>query len=334
MKRSGMLPELLQSYFRHWLANQRNVSHHTIVSYRDSWRLFLRFVAQHLQRDVAKLDTSELTAQRVIEFLDDAERTRKVKIATRNCRLAAIKGFFSFLADKDPTWGAHCAAVLRIPMKRGPKRDPCSMDRDETEAILAQPDRATKLGMRDRTLLAFFYNTGARISEVLAVCTQDLRLESPFQVKLFGKGRKERICPLWPETVQLLRSLLGQQKLACEEVIFRNRYGEPLSASGVRFRLKAYLSSATQKAPRLAAKRITPHSFRHTAAVHLLESGVDVAIVKDWLGHASLDSTYIYARANLETKRRALHNLELTSPGGKRKAWKQNPGLMAWLDSL
>lgn len=334
MKRYGLLPELLQSYFRNWLTNQRNVSHHTVVSYRDSWRLFLRFVAQRLQRDVAELDTAELTADRVIEFLDDAEKTRKVTIATRNCRLAAIKGFFSFLADQDPTWGAHCAAVLRIPMKRGPKRDPCSMDRDETEAILAQPDHASELGMRDRVLLAFFYNTGARISEVLAVSTQDLRLESPFQVRLLGKGRKERICPLWPETVHLLRMLLHQQKLAPDEAIFRNRYGEPLSASGVRFRLRAYLASATQKVPRLAGKWITPHTFRHTAAVHLLESGVDVAVVKDWLGHASLDSTYIYARANLETKRKALQHLELKSPGGKRKAWKQNPGLMAWLDSL
>ena len=334
MKKSGLLPELLQSYFRHWLANQRNVSHHTIVSYRDSWRLFLRFVAQQLQRDVAKLDTADLTAQRVIEFLDHVERTRKVKIVTRNCRLAGIKGFFSFLADKDPTWGAHCAAVLRIPMKRGPKREPCSMDRDETEAILAQPDSASELGIRDRALLAFFYNTGARISEVLAVSTHDLRLESPSQVRLFGKGRKERICPLWPETVQLLRVLLSQQKLAPDEAIFRNRYGDALSASGVRYRLRAYLASATQKAPRLTAKRITPHTFRHTAAVHLLESGVDVAVVKDWLGHSSLDSTYIYARANLETKRKALQRLELKSPGGKRKAWKQNPGLMAWLDSL
>ncbi len=334
MKRSGLLPELLQSYFRHWLANQRNVSHHTIVSYRDSWRLFLRFIAQHLKRDVAKLDTADLTAQRVVEFFDDAERTRKVKISTRNCRLAAIKGFFSFVADRDPTLGAQCAAVLRIPMKRGPKKDPCSMDRDETEAVLAQPDHASELGLRDRALLAFSYNTGARISEVLAVSTQDLRLESPFQVRLFGKGRKERICPLWPETVNLLKVLLSQQKLAPNEIIFRNRYGEPLSASGVRFRLRAYLVSATQKAPRLATKRITPHTFRHTAAVHLLESGVDVAVVKDWLGHASLDSTYIYARANLETKRKALQHLELKTPGSKRKAWKQTPGLMAWLDSL
>ena len=208
------------------------------------------------------------------------------------------------------------------------------MDRDETEAILAQPEEASELGMRDRTLLAFFYNTGARISEVLAVRTEDLRLESPSQVRLFGKGRKERICPLWPETAHLLRGLLNQQKLAPDAAIFRNRYGEPLSASGVRFRLRAYLASATKKAPRLAAKRITPHTFRHTAAVHLLESGVDVAVVKDWLGHASLDSTYIYARANLETKRKALQHLELRTPGSRRKAWKQNPALMAWLDSL
>src|SRR5258707_5726314 len=213
MKRSGLLPELLQSYFRHWLANQRNVSHHTIVSYRDSWRLFLRFIAQHLKRDVAKLDTADLTAQRVVEFLDDAERTRQVKISTRNCRLAAIKGFFSFVADRDPTLGAQCAAVLRIPMKRGPKQDPCSMDRDGTEAALAHPDHASELGLRDRALLAVSFNTGARISEVLAVSTQDLRFESPFQVRLFGQSRKERICSLSPATVNLLEVPLSQQQL-------------------------------------------------------------------------------------------------------------------------
>ena len=296
MKGSGLLPELLQSYFRHWLANQRNVSHHTIISYRDSWRLFLRFVAQQLQRDVAKLDTSELTAERVIEFLDNAERTRKVKIATRNCRLAAIKGFFSFLADKDPTWGAQCAAVLRIPMKRGPKREPCSMDRDETEAILAQPDHARELGMRDRALLAFFYNTGARISEVLAVSTQDQRLESPFQVRLFGKGRKERICPLWPETVHLLRALLNQQKLERNEVIFRNRYGEPLSASGVRFRLRAYLVAATQQAPRLATKRITPHTFRKASSYY---TTFQSPFILKTIGLGQVQSAAVYGRSGL-----------------------------------
>jgi integrase/recombinase XerC len=334
VKKPDPFPELLQSYFRDWLVRQHNVSHHTVLSYRDTWRLFLRFVARHLARDVARLAASELTAERVLEFLDDLEKTRKVKVATRNCRLAAIKGFFVFLADKGPEWAGQCAAVLRIPIKRGPKCNPCSMDPDETKTLLAQPDHSSKLGMRDRTLLAFFYNTGARISEVLAVCPQDLRLESPFQVKLFGKGRKERICPLWPETAELLEAFLKQQQLGPNEPIFRNCYGEPLSASGVRFRLKAYLASAALQTPRLGKKRVTPHTFRHTAAVHLLAAGVDVAIVQSWLGHASLDSTYIYAQADLETKRKALQQLESKTPGDKRKRWKQNPGLLAWLDSL
>ena len=176
-------------------------------------------------------------------------------------------------------------------------------------AILAQPDRSTLEGMRDHALLSFLYNSGARIQEALDLCPEAIRFESPSCVRLSGKGRKERICPLWPETVMLLKKLLERQPRAPDERLFVNRYGEPLSASGVRFKLAAYVKAAAETTPTLRTKHVTPHSFRHATAVHLVSAGVDVTVIRSWLGHVSLDTTNHYARANLETKRKALEQV-------------------------
>jgi site-specific recombinase XerD len=199
---------------------------------------------------------------------------------------------------------------------------------------MAQPDRKTKLGERDHVLLAVLYNTGARIAEALNVRLSDIRLDSPAQVRVWGKGRKERISPLWPETVELLVTFLKRNPIGPGEVIFRNRYGNPLGASGVRFRLKRYLQAAAQKAPRLSDKRVSPHTLRHTAAVHLLASGVDATIIRDWMGHVSLDTTNLYAQANLETKRQALEKADGVLRPTPTPRWKRDADLLAWLDSL
>jgi hypothetical protein len=161
-----------------------------------------------------------------------------------------------------------------------------------------------------------------------------LRLESPFHVRLFGKGRKERICPLWPETVALLKALLRKQPRGEDESIFVNRYGRPLGAAGVRFKLKHYVEAAGRNTPSLIGKRVSPHTFRHSTAVSLVTAGVDVTVIRDWLGHASLDTTNHYARANVETKRKALEKVDPAARPGKPPRWKRNPELMAWLDSL
>ena len=191
-------PQLLQAFFHDWLVQQRNVSHQTVLSYRDSWRLFLRFVAGAKKRSVAKLALSDLTAADVLAFLENIEQVRRSSIGTRNCRLSALHSFFSFVADREPLAAAQCAAVLRIPTKQAPKPEICALEEDEITAILAQPDRSKIEGQRDHVLLAFLFNTGARIQEALDLTPGALRLESPFHVRLFGKGRKERICPLWP----------------------------------------------------------------------------------------------------------------------------------------
>jgi site-specific recombinase XerD len=327
-------PHLLHSFFHEWLVQQRNISHHTVLSYRDSWRLFLRFVAARKNKPVSQLGLTDLTEPEVLAFLQYTEKERKTSIGTRNCRLAGLRSFFHFVAEREPLVAAQCAEILRIPTKRAPQGTLCHLEDNEVSAILDQPNRSTIEGQRDHVLLAVLYNTGARIQEALNINLRALRLESPFHVRLFGKGRKERICPLWPETVALLKALLRKQPRGEDESIFVNRYGRPLGAAGVRFKLKHYVEAAGRNTPSLIGKRISPHTFRHSTAVSLVTAGVDVTVIRDWLGHASLDTTNHYARANVETKRKALEKVDPAVRPGKPPRWKRNPELMAWLDSL
>jgi site-specific recombinase XerD len=208
MKPADPFPGLLRAFFYEWMIEQRNASAHTVRSYRDTWRLFLRFVAQRRRGTVAQLTLGDLTASEVSAFLQHTEQERGGSIGTRNCRLAALRSFFGFVAGREPTAAAQCADVLRIPKKKAPVHAPCYLDPAEVEAILAQPDRSTPEGQRDHALLSFLYNSGARIQEALDVCPEAIRFGSPACVRLYGKGRKERLCPLWPETVSLLKALL------------------------------------------------------------------------------------------------------------------------------
>jgi site-specific recombinase XerD len=188
--------------------------------------------------------------------------------------------------------------------------------------------------MRDHTLFSFFYNSGARIQEALDLCPNMIRFDSPSCVRLIGKRRKERICPLWPETVLLLNKLLERKPRAPDQRVFVNRYGQPLSASGVRFKLAGYVKAAAETEQSLHTKHVTPHSFRHATAVHLVSAGVDVTVIRSWLGHVSLDTTNHYAKANLETKRKALEQVSLPATAIHPPSWKRDTSLLAWLDTL
>jgi site-specific recombinase XerD len=248
--------------------------------------------------------------------------------------LAALRSFFGFVAEHEPLAGQQCAEVLRIPFKRAPQPALSYLESAEVSAILSQPNRSKVEGQRDHALLSLLYNTGARIQEVLSLRPQDLHLQSPAHVRLMGKGRKERISPIWPETADLLQALLRRRATSPEEPIFRNRYGAPLSASGFRFRLQGYVKAAAQHVPTLARKHVSPHLFRHTTAVHLVSAGVDVTVIRSWLGHANLDTTNHYAQASLETKRRALEQVDSHLRPAKPPRWKRDADLLAWLDSL
>lgn len=332
--RHDPFPTLLRSFFQEWLAEGRNASVHTIRSYRDTWRLFLRFIGTRKRKAVAEIKLDDLTASEVSAFLSHAEHDRKGTIGTRNCRLAAIRSFFHFVAGKEPTAIAQCTEVIAVPIKRAPIPAPCYLEPGEVEAILAGPDRSTLEGLRDHALLSFLYNSGARIQEALDLTPAAIRFEAPNCVRLYGKGRKERICPLWPETVRLLKKLLERQPRGPTERIFVNRYGEPLGASGVRFKLATYVEAAAKTVPTLRSKTVTPHSFRHATAVHLVSAGVDVTVIRSWLGHVSLDTTNHYAQANLETKRKALERVGAPAQGRKPPSWKRDASVLAWLDTL
>ncbi len=332
--KAAMLDYWLHAFFHEWLAQQRNLSHHTVMSYRDTWRLFLRFIAERRRRSVSDLAIEELTANEVLAFLRYSEEERKVTIGTRNCRLAALRSFFRFVGDREPLVLSQCAEVLRIPTKKAPTSEVHYLDVDEVTAILRQPDRSTLEGQRDHALLALLYNTGARIQETLDLCPRAVRLRSPAQVTLFGKGRKQRICPIWPETADLLSALLKRQPRSDDEPIFLNRYGQPLGAAGVRFKLKAYVRRAAARVPSLKGKHVGPHTFRHSIGVAMVAAGIDVTVIRSLFGHVSLDTTNHYARANLETKRRALQQLEMSTRPGKPPRWKRDPDLLSWLNSL
>jgi integrase/recombinase XerC len=334
MSKPNPFPTLIRAFFYEWLVEQRNASGHTVRSYRDTWRLFLRFVAQRAKKTVAMITLADLTANEVVAFLRHAEQERGGTIGTRNCRLAAIRSFFNFVATRDPTFIDLCVNVLNIPVKRAPLSEPCYLDPAEVAAILAQPSRSTLEGTRDHALFSFLYNSGARIQEALDLCPKAIRFDSPGCVRLTGKGRKERICPLWPETVLLLQNLLERQPRAPDQRLFVNRYGEPLSPSGVRFKLAAYVKAAAETVQSLRAKHVTPHSFRHATAVHLISAGIDVTVIRSWLGHVSLDTTNHYAKANLETKRKALERVSVPVTATHPPPWKRDASLLAWLDSL
>jgi site-specific recombinase XerD len=324
----------LHAFFHEWMGKQRNLSRHTVCSYRDTWKLLLQFAAKRKRREVSELSLADLSASDVLAFLEHLEKDRKVCIGTRNCRLAAIHSFFAFVAHREPLAIAQCTEIARLPVKKRIRPAMCYMDAEEIAAVLREPDRSNLEGQRDHALLAFLYNTGARIQEALDVCPRAIRFESPPQVELLGKGRKSRICPLWPETADVLKALLRRQPRADDEPIFVNRYRQPLGAAGVRFKLKQYVRAAARQVPSLTTKRVTPHTWRHSAGVQLVAAGVDVTVIRDWLGHARLDTTNHYARANLETKRRALEQVDPSTKPSRPPYWRHNPELLAWLDSL
>ena len=327
-------PKLLHAFFHEWLGQQRNLSRHTVLSYRDTWRLFLRFSSEHLHRPIVALSLSDLDVSVVLAFLKYLEEERKVSIGTRNCRLSALHAFFAYVAQREPLAIAQCTAIAHIPTKKTSHPAMAYLESDEIEAILRQPDQSKLEGQRDYALLAFLYNTGARIQEALDVTSAAIRFDPPAQVELFGKGRKTRVSPLWPETVNLIKALLKRKPRDRHEQIFVNCYGRPLGQVGVRFKLNQYVQRAAKIMPSLAKKDISPHSFRHAAGVALVSAGTDVTIIRSFLGHEKLDTTNIYARANLETKRKALEQVDATGRPGKPPRWKRDPELLTWLDSM
>jgi site-specific recombinase XerD len=329
-----ILSNLLHSFFYDWLQEQRNASHCTVIAYRDAWRLFLRFVAGRQKRSVATLQLDHLTQGEVLAFLRYLEHERHASVTTRNARLAALRSFFTFVAEREPLAVRQCAEILRVPFKRAPVPTMSYLEPAEATALLEEPDRLTPRGQRDHVLLSLLYNTGARIQEVLNLRPQDVCLKPLPYVRLMGKGKKERITPIWPETAAVLEAFMHHRNAGSNEPLFLNRYGKHLGAAGFRFRLQKYVQRATAKVPSISRKHVSPHLFRHTTGVRLLAAGVDSTVIRDWLGHARLDTTNRYARATLDVLRKALEQADPKLRTRKLPRWKREAGLLDWLYSL
>ncbi|SCK11050.1 Site-specific recombinase XerD [Variovorax sp. HW608] len=333
---SRTLFALVESFFTEYLPCQRGASVHTVRAYRDALKLLFEFVAQRKRRNVASVELSDLDADTIGRFLDHIEAARSNSAATRNCRRSAIRGFFKHLIRNDLTHSQQYTRVLAIPSKKARQRPATYLEADDVRAIIGKPDRRTADGWRDYTLLLFLYNCGARVNEAIDVCWSDLHLTAPRQVRLRGKGQKERLLPLWRETADALHRLSGMAGTHDQQHVFLNRRGQPLTRDGIDYILHKYASAVVSERPALSRKKITPHVLRHSCAVALLQSGTDVTVIRDYLGHASVATTGRYITTNLQMKREAMqafwHHAGLERSSAK--PWKPKPDLLAFLQSL
>jgi site-specific recombinase XerD len=325
----------VRRYLSEYLVHERGVSRNTQQSYRDTFCLFLPFVAAHRKTDVDKLVIDDLSPKIVLEFLSYLEQTRSCSIATRNQRLATLHAFARYTGHCSPEHAEWCADVRNVPFKRGWTTPITYLEKEEIDALLQAPDRSSKLGQRDYALLLFLYNSGARASEAVRVAIGDLSWDSTGtgSVKIHGKGRKVRFCPLWKRTMAELHCLI--QGGDPGRPLFLNRYGDAMTRFGVHALVARTAKAAAEKIPSLKAKRVSPHIIRHTTATHLLRAGVDLNTIRAWLGHVSLDTTNIYAETDLALKAKALAACD---PGGgcrrSKKHWRRNPNVMEFLRKL
>lgn len=329
-------PGALATFFGEHLSVRIGASRHTILAYRDAWKLLLRFAAIRAARSIPALRIADLDVDTVLAFLDSLEHERHNAIVTRNQRRSAIQAFFRYLPSVAPECLALSQRMLTIPVKRTMRRSVDYLERAEMDALLAHVDRGTAHGRRDYALLALLYNSGARVQEAIDLRVSALQLERPYQVRLFGKGRKERVCPLWPETIALLRALLEERRVTRDGAapVFVNAHGQPLTRYGVRHVVKRHAAAASTTQPALAKKRIHPHTLRHSCAVHLLQAGVDLNLIRSWLGHVSLETTQRYAEIDLAQKRRALEAVTPVGDPPTATSGCQSDAILSWLERL
>ena len=332
MTNSASFAPLLERFFTQRLMQQRQASPHTISSYRDTFRQFLKFVQQRLHKPPANLNFEEIDAPLVVAFLDDLEKRQGVSVRSRNLRLTAIHSFFRYAAFEAPQHSAQIQRVLAIPSKRFTRTLVNFLTRPEVDALLDAPDQCTWSGRRDHAFLLVAVQTGLRLSEMTGLKREDLILETGAHVRVIGKGRKERCTPLAKSTRAVLKAWLREPQRGDGNVLFPSAKGERLSVHGVQYLLTKQRTEAAKVCPSLNQKRVTVHRLRHTMAMDLLQAGAERAVIALWLGHESVQTTQIYLEATLEMKERALAK---SSPRhGKPGRYKPGDRLLAFLNGL
>ena len=326
------LGTLLQQFFTHYLQEQRDVSPCTVASYRDTFRLLLGFADKELGRRPAELALENLNADLILSFLEYLEKDRHNATRTRNSRLAGIRSFVHFISLKEPQAVAACEQILAIPVKRYERPLIGYISRQEITAILQAPDENTWSGQRDRVLFATMYNTGARVSELIRMRVSDLSINETTVIRIHGKGRKLRSVPIWKSTARQLKQWLAVSALTNDQALFPNRKGTPMTRTGITNRLMLATKQAASDCPSLQKQRVTPHIVRHSTAMHLLQSGVDITIIALWLGHESTATTHGYIEADLAMKENAMNSLAPSHQHCSR--FKPSDQLIKFLDSL
>jgi site-specific recombinase XerD len=323
---------ILQDFFLRHLMVEKGASPHTVAAYRDTFRLLLNYAEKRLKKAPTDVVLADLSPALLLGFLDHLETQRRNSVRTRNARLAVLRSFLQYAGSRDVLALPDIQGSLAIPAKRYDKQLLGFLSRAELDAILSACNRQRWSGERDYVLLSVAYNTGARISELVGLTVQDVDLVRGASVRFLGKGRKLRQVPLWRRTAALVRTWLDRIAADPEQPLFPNRWGRPVTRSAIEKRLRLLALTARGTCPSLAGRRISPHTLRHTTAMHMLQAGVDITTLALWLGHADPASTHAYVEADLAMKARALRKLEPIGHG--RSRFRPGDRLLAFLDRL
>jgi len=328
----------LTTYLSKYLPGRAGTSHNTICSYRDTFSLLLRFCSEEKAMAIEKITLGTLQKNLIDEFLAWLETHRGCLVSTRNQRLAAIHAFYRYLQMEVPEQIYLCQQILAIPMKRTASKTMDYLTLDAMKAILEAPDTTCMMGRRDLVLLSLMYDTGARVQEIADLTAMDVRLENPATVKVTGKGNKSRLIPLMTPTAKLVDQYMSENNLKHFSrgpyPLFQNRSHAKLTRAGITYILKKYVEEASLLHPGLIPKVVSPHRLRHSKAFHLLQAGVNLVYIRDLLGHVSIKTTEVYARADSMMKRKALENAYQATTPSEMPVWQQNNDLLKWLKDL
>lgn len=331
------------SFVRRFLLEEmvadRNLSPNTQRSYRDTFKLLFGFVAEERIAEPSQLMTEQITSEVVRNFLEYLEKQRGNSVITRNQRLAAIHSIFHYISHQVPELVEQASSIHAIPPRCTETSLIPYLEKHEMDALLAAPDLRRLQGQRDYALLLFLYNTGARASEAAGITVGDLVLAGSPSVRLLGKGRKPRLCPLWSHTVEVLHEVLARRLNGSKDIsLFLNVRGQPITRYGIHTLVERIVKKAATTTPSLLSKRISPHTIRHTTAVHLLHAGVDINTIRAWLGHVSLETTNRYAEIDLKMKAAALDACTVQYPDGdhgdETPLWRKDTNIIEFLMSL
>lgn len=332
MNDENLIGPWIRRFLLEHLVTERNLARNTQASYRDTLALLLPFASGHGCRAIDRMTVEGLTPTIVRQFLDHLERDRHCSGITRNQRLATIHSLARFIGMRSPVHLSWCTEVRAIPFKKTAKTLIGYLEKTEIDALLNQPDRRIAMGARDHTLLLFLYNSGARADEAAKLTVGNLQLGTSPSVRILGKGNKLRMCPLWPVTSSSLSRLVAGRDAS--EPVFLGRTHQPMTRFGIHRLVTHYAELAGKSVPSLTAKRVSPHTIRHTTAVHLLRAGVDINTIRAWLGHVSLDTTNVYAEVDIEMKAKALASVDISDLVHPPQRSRSLPSLMTFLKGL